>query len=54
MNKVKAAEQQQAGTAELNDLIIDSIQDIKGKNIVKIDLRTLDKEPADFYIDNKV
>ncbi len=35
---------------ELNDLIIDSIQDIKGKNIVKLDLRKLDDTPADFFI----
>lgn len=34
----------------LNSLIIDSIQDIKGKNIVKIDLRRLGDAPADFFI----
>ncbi len=34
----------------LNDLIIDSIQDIKGKNIVKLDLRELDEAPSDFFI----
>lgn len=34
----------------LNDIIIDSIQDIKGKNIVKIDLRSLDDGPTDFFI----
>ena len=34
----------------LNDIIIDSIQDIKGKNIVKIDLRRLDDGPTDFFI----
>lgn len=34
----------------LNDLIVDSIQDIKGKNIVKLDLRKLDEAPADFFI----
>jgi len=34
----------------LNDLIIDSIQDIKGKNIVKLDLRKLDDGPTDFFI----
>lgn len=37
-------------TEELNDLIIDSIQDIKGKNIVKLDLRKLDDAPTDFFI----
>ena len=33
-----------------NDLIIDSIQDIKGKKIVKVDLRDLDETPTDFFI----
>jgi ribosome-associated protein len=37
-------------TEALNDLIIDSIQDIKGKNIVKLDLRQLDDAPTDFFI----
>ncbi len=35
---------------ELNDLIIDSIQDIKGKRILKLDLRRLADAPADFFI----
>ncbi len=30
--------------------IIDSIQDIKGKNIVKLDLRKLDDRPTDYFI----
>ncbi|MFT4760705.1 MAG: ribosome-associated protein [Paraglaciecola sp.] len=34
----------------LNDLIIDSIQDIKGKKILKLDLRKLDEAPADYFI----
>ncbi len=34
----------------LNDLIIDSIQDIKGKKIVKLDLRGLGATPTDFFI----
>jgi len=34
----------------MNHLIIDAIQDIKGKNIVKLDLRALDDAPADFFI----
>lgn len=34
----------------LNDLIIDAIQDIKGKNILKIDLRNIDESPTDFFI----
>ena len=35
---------------EINDLIIDSIQDIKGLNIVKIDLTKLDDSPANYFI----
>lgn len=35
---------------ELNNLIIDSIQDIKGQNIVKLDLRHLEDAPTDFFI----
>jgi ribosome-associated protein len=47
----KAAIKRAVSPAEkLNDLIIDSIQDIKGKNIMKLDLRKLDDAPADFFI----
>lgn len=35
---------------EFNALIIDSIQDVKGQNIVLMDLRELDDAPADFFI----
>jgi ribosome-associated protein len=34
----------------LNTLIIDSIQDIKGKNILKLDMRELYDGPTDFFI----
>lgn len=37
-------------TELLNHLIIDAIQDIKGKNIVKLDLRSLEDAPTDFFI----
>lgn len=37
-------------TEQLNELIIDSIQDLKGKNILKLDLRHLHDAPADFFI----
>lgn len=37
-------------TEELNNLIVDSIQDIKGKGIVKLDLRELEEAPCDFFI----
>ncbi len=45
--KIKA---QQLTAEALNDLIIDSIQDIKGKNILLLDLRHLEDAPADFFI----
>ncbi len=35
---------------EMNDLIIDAIQDIKGKNITKLDLRNVEDAPTDFFI----
>ena len=49
MNSQQAQHQELTGEA-LNALIIDSIQDIKGKNIVKLDLRHLDDAPTDFFI----
>ncbi|MBT8219207.1 MAG: ribosome silencing factor [Bacteroidia bacterium] len=37
-------------TEQLIDLIIDSISDIKGQNIVKIDLRQIDDAPTEYFI----
>ena len=37
-------------TEALNDLIVDSIQDIKGKNVMVLDLRKLDEAPTDYFI----
>lgn len=34
----------------LNDLIVDAIQDIKGSNITKIDLREIDDSPTNYFI----
>jgi ribosome-associated protein len=34
----------------LNDWIVDAIQDIKGKKIVKLDLRKLHDAPTNFFI----
>lgn len=42
--------QPEIDTEELNELIIDSIHDIKGKNVVKLDLRHLEEAPTDFFI----
>ena len=50
MNSQKEAQHQPLPIEALNDLIIDSIQDIKGKNIIKLDLRHLDDAPTDFFI----
>ena len=41
---------QAIAAAQLNDVIIDAIQDIKGKKIVKIDLRKLHDAPTDYFI----
>jgi ribosome-associated protein len=38
------------GEDTMNYWIIDAIQDIKGKNILKLDLRSLDDAPADYFI----
>ena len=35
---------------EINNLIIDAIQDVKGKNVMKLDLRKLDSAPAEYFI----
>ena len=50
MNSQQKAQQKELSTEELNALIIDSIQDIKGKNLLKLDLRQLDDAPASFFI----
>ena len=34
----------------MNDLIVDAIQDIKGKKILKLDLRKLHDAPANYFI----
>ncbi|MBT8231148.1 MAG: ribosome silencing factor [Saprospiraceae bacterium] len=36
--------------SELTDVIVDCIQDIKGKNIIKMNLQKLDDAPADYFI----
>ncbi len=50
MNSDFHVSQKSLSTESLNELIIDSIQDIKGQNIVKLDLRQLEDAPADFFI----
>lgn len=50
MKRSNTAEKIQQNTEDLNPLIIDAIQDIKGKNIISLDLRKLEEAPADFFI----
>ena len=50
MNTSRKLEKKHYNPDEINDLIVDSIQDIKGKNIVKLDMRQLDDAPTDFFI----
>ena len=35
---------------DLNEIVIDAIQDIKGKGIVKLDLRRIDDAPTDYFV----
>jgi ribosome-associated protein len=39
-----------ASTNNLNDVIVDSIQDIKGKKILKLDLRKIEEAPSNYFI----
>ncbi len=50
MNSQKEVKEQPLSIEQLNDLIVDSMQDIKGKKIVKLDLRHLDDAPTEFFI----
>ncbi len=50
MNTLAIAKPFAPTTLELNDLIIDSIQDIKGKKIVRLDLTQLPDAPSDYFI----
>ena len=51
MSTVQGVYKVQAVPAELlNDVIVDAIQDIKGKKIVKIDLRKLHDAPTNYFI----
>lgn len=50
MSSQKEARQRELSAEEINDLIVDSMQDIKAKNIVKLDLRKIEDSSTDFYI----
>ena len=46
----KKAAQAKTVSHGLQDLIIDSISDIKGKNIVLLNLKDIDDAPADYFV----
>jgi ribosome-associated protein len=50
LNSKKLLDPKLLNLENFNDLIIDAIQDIKGQNIVKLDLRKLSDSPADYFI----
>lgn len=50
MTKTSEATSGKVSEESLNDLIIDAIQDIKGKKIVKLDLRALEDSSTDYFI----
>ncbi len=50
LNIVKEQLSKEISVNELNELIVDSIKDIKGKSITKIDLTNLDDAPTDYFI----
>ena len=50
MVNTKKAIQARAVSHGLQDLILDSISDIKGKNIVLLNLTDIDDAPADYFI----
>lgn len=50
MNKQETVEIANPSDAEINALIIDAIQDIKGLNIVQIDLSKIEDAPAKYFI----
>lgn len=50
MYKTTEVKEKKIDSTTLSNLIIDSIQDIKGQNIVKLDLTDLDDAPTDCFI----
>ena len=50
MNKQEIEEIADPSDIEINALIIDAIQDIKGQNIVQIDLSEIEDAPAKYFI----
>ena len=50
MDKTTNLSLKQKEADSINELIVDSIRDIKGKNIAKLDLRAIVGAPADYFI----
>lgn len=50
MSKLKEAKRIVDQAIDLRGIIINSIQDLKGENIVQLDLRNLEEAPADYFI----
>jgi ribosome-associated protein len=48
--KTKSFEQTASEAETMNEIIVDSIRDIKGKNIIKMDLRHIPGSAAEFFI----
>jgi len=50
LNKTKSFVQTASEAETMNEIIVDSIRDIKGKNIIKMDLRHIPGSAADYFI----
>ncbi len=50
MNSQAKVQERQPTTEALNALIIESIQDTKGGNILKLDMRHIEEAPTDYFI----
>ncbi len=50
MNTIKIPTHKVQDESVIADIIIDAIQDVKGKNIVKLDLRHIEDSPTNFFI----
>jgi ribosome-associated protein len=49
-NKSKTAARKAPSHELLNEVIVEAIQNLKGKNIIKLDLRHIAEAPSDYFI----
>jgi len=49
-SKTKSLQPKSSSAEQLNDAIIEAILNLKGKNIVKLDLRHLNDAPVEYFI----